>query len=98
LASQAKTGGLEDHISLDVHSIDELKNKGVKPTDDHFKYIYSANKEGEYSFEGCQGKVLALRRNKQFVDQVNIIAEFAVWFKNYSNFVCNIKWNLPTIF
>ncbi len=70
LASQAKTGGLEDHISLDVHSIDELKSKGTKPTDDFFKYNYSATEAGDYSFESCQGKVIALRRNKQFVDQV----------------------------
>jgi alanyl-tRNA synthetase len=70
LASQAKTGSLEDHISLDVHSIDELKSKGFKPTDDHFKYNYTANADGDYSFEGCQGKVVALRRNKMFVDQV----------------------------
>jgi hypothetical protein len=88
LASQAKTGGLEDHISLDVHSIDELKNKGVKPTDDHFKYIYSANKEGEYSFEGCQGKVLALRRNKQFVDQVKNSMYVCKKKKKKKNAVC----------
>jgi alanyl-tRNA synthetase len=72
LASQAKTGSLEDHISLDVHSIDDLKSKGFKTTDDHFKYNYTANAEGDYSFEGCQGKVLALRRNKTFVEQVII--------------------------
>ena len=71
LASQAKTGSLEDHISLDVHSIDELKNKGVKPTDDHFKYNYKANSDGDYTFQSCLGKVIALRRNKQFVQQVS---------------------------
>ena len=57
-------------VSVNVDSIDELKNKGVKPTDDTFKYQYSANVSGDYTFSSCQGKVLALRRNKQFVDQV----------------------------
>ena len=55
---------------MDVHSIDELKNKGVKPTEDFIKYSYTATENGDYSFETCKGKVIALRRNKQFVEQV----------------------------
>jgi alanyl-tRNA synthetase len=45
LASQGKGAGVEDNISLDVHSINELKAKGFAPTDDSPKYIYEADSE-----------------------------------------------------
>ncbi len=80
LASQAKVGNYEDHVSLDVHSINELKDKGVKPTDDSSKYDYSATSvdpDADYKFPECQGTVIAIRRNKQFVDKVLFRAK---WF------------------
>lgn len=71
LASQGKTSGVEDTISLDVHAINELKEKNVKPTDDAIKYNYVADaKNGDYKFESCSSQVLALRFNKSFVDKV----------------------------
>lgn len=72
LASQGKGAGIEDSINLDVHAITELQNKGVPPTDDSYKYDYSAddNLNAEYVFKTCQATVIALRCNKQFVDEV----------------------------
>lgn len=67
---QAKGTGLEDTINLDVHAITDLQNRKVPPTDDSFKYNYSAGKGGEYEFAACEGAVIALRRNKQFVQEV----------------------------
>jgi len=60
-------------VSLDVHSINELKDKGVKPTDDSSKYDYEAlsiDPDADYKFSDCQSKVIAIRRNKQFVEKV----------------------------
>lgn len=75
LASQGKGSGVEDRISLDVHAINELKDsKGFPPTDDTFKYNYS----DKYKFENCTGKVLALRHDKRFVDQVESGQEVGV--------------------
>ena len=47
LASQGKGAGVEDTISLDVHSINELKAKGFAPTDDSPKYLYEPDVEGK---------------------------------------------------
>ncbi len=73
LASQGKAAGAEDTISLDVHSITELKDKGVAPTNDSTKYLYEAgsNKDAKYSFKTCQGKVIGLRKDKKFVQDVS---------------------------
>lgn len=73
LASQGKGAGVEDTISLDVHSINELKAKGFAPTDDSPKYLYEAESEAKnakYKFPPCTGKILAIRHNKQFVESV----------------------------
>lgn len=58
---------------MGVHSITELQNSGIKPTDDSPKYNYKAESSkhyAEYTFAPCTATVLALRKNKQFVDQV----------------------------
>ena len=74
LASQGKGGTQDDHIALDVHAINELKDSmNIATTDDNAKYSYeasSADKNANYVFEGCKSKVVALRRNKQFVNTV----------------------------
>ena len=41
--------GAGESISLDVHAIAELKEKGVPPTNDAFKYNYVADENGCYS-------------------------------------------------
>lgn len=59
---------------MDVHSITELQNKKVKPTNDLPKYDYSVNssdKKAEYVFSSCTSTVIALRRGKQFVKEVS---------------------------
>jgi len=74
LASQGKGAGVEDTINLDVHSINELKERGLQPTDDSAKYIYkpeSTDKLARYKFGSCSGKILAIRHSKKFVDSVN---------------------------
>ncbi|XP_061707882.1 alanine--tRNA ligase, cytoplasmic [Cydia pomonella] len=73
LASQGKTAGQEDLIGLDIHAISHLQESGVPVTDDSPKYNYVASspaKDGQYTFAPCSAKILALRRNKQFVDEV----------------------------
>lgn len=73
IASQSKIGGVDDQINLDIHAITDLQNKGIKCTDDSPKYNYTVNSStplNEYNLAQCVGTVLALRRNKQFVDQV----------------------------
>jgi len=74
LASQGKGGGAEDTVSLDVHSINELKEKGVAPTNDSSKYLYEAESDAldaNYKFQGCSGKIIAIRYNKGFVDKID---------------------------
>ena len=40
---------MDDCVSLDVHAISELKDKGFAPTDDAKKYCYKADDTGNYS-------------------------------------------------
>lgn len=71
LLSQGKGSGVDDTIGLDVHSIDELQEKRkVPPTNDSFKYNYSSN-DGTYKFETIEATVIGLRKDKQFVEEVN---------------------------
>ena len=63
----------EDTLALDVHEISELKEKGFTSTDDSPKYIYenaSVDKNSKYKFESCSSKILAIRYNKGFVQEV----------------------------
>ena len=81
LASQGKAAGQEDTLTLDVHAINDLKEKGFAPTNDAPKYKYeseTADKLSKYKFETCSSKVVALRFNKQFVDQVSSGQEVGV--------------------
>ncbi|XP_071479639.1 alanine--tRNA ligase, cytoplasmic-like [Diadema antillarum] len=71
LLSQGKGSGVDDTIGLDVHSINELQEKRkVPPTNDSFKYKYSSQ-DGSYTFESTVGTVIALRKNKEFVEEVD---------------------------
>lgn len=56
-----------------MHAITELQNNGVKTTNDSPKYNYKVEKTekyAEYTFAPCIGTVLALRKDKTFVDEV----------------------------
>lgn len=73
IISQGKAASKIDTINLDVHALSELSEKKVPTTNDSFKYRYKAQSTdptAEYIFEGCNGIVLALRYNNQFVDEV----------------------------
>ncbi|XP_072013777.1 alanine--tRNA ligase, cytoplasmic-like [Amphiura filiformis] len=71
LKSQGKGSGVDDTIGLDVHAINELQEKrNVPPTDDKIKYKYTSTEDGKYSFEGAVGTVIALRKDKQFLEEV----------------------------
>lgn len=73
LSSQGKNVGQEDLLALDIHAISHLQESGVPVTDDTPKYNYvpsSTDKDAEYKFAPCTAKVLALRRQKQFVNEV----------------------------
>ncbi|XP_017484302.1 PREDICTED: alanine--tRNA ligase, cytoplasmic-like [Rhagoletis zephyria] len=73
LLSQAKISQLNTTVDLDVHAISELRDQKVPITDDSAKYNYSSlsdKKDSVYRFESCQGTVLAIRKDKAFVQQV----------------------------
>ncbi|XP_069037452.1 alanine--tRNA ligase, cytoplasmic [Lepisosteus oculatus] len=78
LKSQGKGAGDEDHIMLDIYAIEELRNKGVPTTDDSLKYCYTSDSSGSYVFEPAVGTVLALRRDKQFMEEVSTGQECGV--------------------
>lgn len=73
LASQGKIAGQEDLLALDIHAISYLQDSGVPVTDDSPKYNYKAttqDKEAIYNFGDCTGKIVAIRKAKQFVNEV----------------------------
>ncbi|KAJ8726295.1 hypothetical protein PYW07_000993 [Mythimna separata] len=73
LISQGKVAGQEDLLALDVHAISHLQETGVPPTDDSPKYNYvpsSTDSEAVYNFTPCTGTIVALRKDKQFVNEV----------------------------
>lgn len=76
--SQGAGGVQNDEINLNVHAISDLQNRGIPPTDDMPKYNYTADDSGNYTFEPCTGKVIALRYNKEFVDSVTTGQECGV--------------------
>ncbi|XP_076470939.1 alanine--tRNA ligase, cytoplasmic-like [Babylonia areolata] len=78
LMSQAGGSTVDDQIALEVHSINELQNRGIAPTDDGPKYNYSVDASGTYTFEPAVGKVMALRCNKAFVEEVSTGQECGV--------------------
>jgi len=65
-----KGSGAEDLCSLDVHALDELKNKGIPETDQSPKYNYEKADDGSYTFHPVTATVLGLRMNKEFVQEV----------------------------
>lgn len=74
LISQGKGAGQEDLLALDVYAIAHLQETGVPATDDSPKYNYvpsSKEKDALYSFGPSSGTIVALRRDKQFVNEVN---------------------------
>ncbi|CAG5121830.1 unnamed protein product, partial [Candidula unifasciata] len=71
LMSQGGGGVTEDLIGLDVYALNDLKSRGVPPTDDSPKYSYTADQLGSYNFESVTAKIIGLRFNKQFVDSVS---------------------------
>jgi len=82
LQSQVVSNKEELGLDLDVHAIAELKDVRKLPaTDDSTKYDYKNKDETldtEYQFTSCIGKVIALRKNKQFFDVVNAGEEAGV--------------------
>lgn len=75
LISQAKISQLDTKVELDVHAISELRDHLKIPvTNDLPKYNYNSltdKKDSVYRFESCQGKVLAIRKEKSFVQEVS---------------------------
>ena len=74
ILSQGKGASKIDEINLDVHAISELQSLGVPTTDDAHKYKYEAmsnEREADYSFASCSGKIVALRHENKFVQQIS---------------------------
>ncbi|XP_075045500.1 alanine--tRNA ligase, cytoplasmic [Mixophyes fleayi] len=70
LKSQGKGAGDEDLLMLDIYAIEELRSRGLEPTDDSPKYNYTSNSDGVYELESVVGTVKAIRSEKTFVDEV----------------------------
>lgn len=74
LASQGKVAGQEDLLALDIHAINYLQEKGIAVTDDSHKYHYAPVGDALYSpydFAPCTAVIVALRSNKEFVNEVS---------------------------
>lgn len=74
ILSQGKDASKIDEINLDVHAISELQGLGIPPTDDSHKYKYEAlsdDREADYKFAPCNGKIVALRFENNFVQQIS---------------------------
>ncbi|NP_001121342.1 alanyl-tRNA synthetase 1 L homeolog [Xenopus laevis] len=71
LKSQGKGAGDEDLLMLDIYAIEELRSRGLEPTDDLPKYTYTSNAEGVYEFDNLLATVKAIRREKMFVEEAS---------------------------
>ncbi|KAI1730704.1 tRNA synthetases class II (A) domain-containing protein [Ditylenchus destructor] len=73
--SAGGVGKVHDSLDLNVHAIAELQTKNIPLTNDSLKYRYSDDGkmglEAEYNFERCTGKILAIRKDGQFVDSLS---------------------------
>ncbi|XP_036130427.1 alanine--tRNA ligase, cytoplasmic isoform X2 [Molossus molossus] len=78
LKSQGKGAGGEDHIMLDIYAIEELREKSLEATDDSPKYNYLSDSSGSYTFKSAVATVMALRRDKMFVEEVSTGQECGV--------------------
>uniref|UniRef100_A0A2M4BC94 Alanine--tRNA ligase n=1 Tax=Anopheles marajoara TaxID=58244 RepID=A0A2M4BC94_9DIPT len=81
LISQGKEKSKTATIDLDVHAISELQAKQLAPTDDSTKYRYRAESTdplAQYVFEGCRGRIVALRYGGAFVEEVTAGQECGV--------------------
>lgn len=74
VVSQGKAANTFNTINLDVHAIAELQQKEIAVTDDSLKYRYRADSptepNSEYIFEECKAKIVAIRFNNEFVNEI----------------------------
>uniref|UniRef100_A0A646QDK8 Alanine--tRNA ligase n=1 Tax=Hemiscolopendra marginata TaxID=943146 RepID=A0A646QDK8_9MYRI len=70
LLSQGKGKGTEEYISLEVHSITELQNRGIPPTYDLPKYDYEFDSSENYIYHPSIGTIQAIWKSKQFVENI----------------------------
>ncbi|CEF67938.1 Alanine--tRNA ligase, mitochondrial [Strongyloides ratti] len=72
--SAGGVGKFKESLDINVHAIAELQSKGILPTDDSPKYLYTDNGcfglDGKYNFEKCTGKIVGIRKNGEFVDSL----------------------------
>lgn len=87
ITSQGKAANTIDTINVDVHALSHLQENNVPVTNDSFKYRYRAEDDpnSEYAFDACKGKILAIRCNNQFVNEVSSGQECAL-ILNQTNF------------
>ena len=67
--NMSRCGGLidDDKTDIDVHGISELQKSGITPTNDIYKYSYTANDNGLYTFENVTATIKAIRCGGKFV-------------------------------
>ncbi|KAL5467685.1 hypothetical protein EMCRGX_G031948 [Ephydatia muelleri] len=81
--------------SLDVHAIGELRDKGVPLTNDQPKYEYWAEKGRQYTFRPCTSTVVAIRHNKQCVDEatdgqtIGVLLDHTCFYAEQGGQVCD---------
>ncbi|KAI6178830.1 Alanine--tRNA ligase, mitochondrial [Aphelenchoides besseyi] len=72
--SAAGTEKVLETVDLNVHAIAELRNRGIKPTDDSPKYDYKDDGkrglEAKYDFKLCTGRIMAIRKNSEFAESL----------------------------
>uniref|UniRef100_A0A0N5A510 Alanine--tRNA ligase n=1 Tax=Parastrongyloides trichosuri TaxID=131310 RepID=A0A0N5A510_PARTI len=80
--SSGGVGKFRDSLDINVHAIAELQSKNIPITDDSLKYNYNDNGllglEGKYNFDKCNGKILAIRKDGEFVNELSSGDEGAV--------------------
>lgn len=70
--SRGENKDKDNSFRLDVHAIEDLKDRSVAFTDDSNKHVYKSldAPDSNYNFETCKGKIVAIRHNNQFVEVV----------------------------
>ncbi|CAI4226681.1 unnamed protein product [Auanema sp. JU1783] len=80
--SAAGAGKTRESVDLDVHAIADLQKRSVPTTDDSPKYNYvyegGQDENAQYKFAPCEGTVLEIRKNGEFVDTISNGEEGAI--------------------
>jgi hypothetical protein len=91
LAREASSGTetRKEEVTLSVHQISNLSERGTPATDDSAKFDYKVLEDGTYSFSDIKAKVVAILSGGAFVDTITandktqVCYFFALMVSNY---------------